>query len=241
MRQIIFDTETTGMNFDGKDPSLGHRIIEIGCVELLNRRPTGHYYHCYIRPDRKVEAGAVKVHGITDEFLANYPVFSEILPEFLAYLEGADELIAHNMPFDQAFFNREFGLAKLGYKIEDRYRLIDTLAIARKKFPGQKNNLDVLCKRFNIDNSKRELHGALLDSELLAEVYLKLTTEQSGLNLTVDTPIPAVTPATTPHRRESPNHHHAAARNTSQDWPAAIATTEEQDKHQSILATIRPN
>lgn len=235
MRQIIFDTETTGMNFDSKDPSQGHRIIEIGCVELINRRPTGNYYHCYIRPDRKVEAGAIKVHGITDEFLANQPVFNDILPEFLAYLEGADELIAHNMPFDQAFFNREFALAKLGYKIEERYRLVDTLEIARKKFPGQKNNLDILCKRFNIDNSKRELHGALLDSELLAEVYLKLTTEQSGLDFT-GVPMPAGKPIAS---RRPENNHNSSSKNITQDWLPACATAQEQEKHREILATIR--
>jgi len=171
MRQIIFDTETTGMNFNGRDKSEGHRIIEIGCVELIDRRPTERYFHRFLNPEQTIEADAIRVHGITNERVANEPTFAAVLPELLEYLDGADELIAHNMPFDQSFFNREFDLAGVGYKLEDRFRLLDTLELARKKISGiSRFSLDSLCKYYGIDNSNRTLHGALLDSQLLADV-----------------------------------------------------------------------
>lgn len=178
MRQIVLDTETTGL-----DPSDGHRIIEIGCVELVNRRVTGNTYHQYIRPDRKIDAGAMEVHGITNEFLLDKPRFSDIAAEFLDFIRDA-ELIIHNAPFDVGFINHEFSLQKQRLKTLDKYcTIIDTLAIARRQHPGQRNNLDALCRRYEIDNSQRELHGALLDAEILADVYLVMTGGQASLSL----------------------------------------------------------
>jgi DNA polymerase-3 subunit epsilon len=178
MRQIILDTETTGL-----EPSEGHRIIEIGCVELVNRRITGNTFHQYIQPDREVDAGARDVHGITDEFLADKPRFADIVGEFLAFVRGA-ELVIHNAPFDVGFINHEFSLLKdpVG-PLSDHCTVVDTLAIARRLHPGQRNNLDALCKRYQIDNSQRELHGALLDAEILADVYLAMTGGQATLSL----------------------------------------------------------
>jgi len=178
MRQIILDTETTGL-----EPSDGHRIIEIGCVELVNRRITGNTYHQYIQPDRVIDAGAREVHGITDQFLADKPRFADIAEEFLTFIRGA-ELIIHNAPFDVGFINHEFTLlGKSVAPLSDQCTIVDTLAIARRLHPGQRNNLDALCKRYQIDNSQRELHGALLDAEILADVYLAMTGGQATLSL----------------------------------------------------------
>jgi DNA polymerase-3 subunit epsilon len=178
MRQIILDTETTGL-----DPALGHRVIEIGCVELVNRKHTGRHLHIYINPEREVEAGALAVHGITNEFLADKPLFSAIAETFLEFVRGA-ELIIHNAPFDIGFLNYELSLLNKGHgAITDHCSVLDTLAMARKKHPGQKNNLDALCKRYEVDNSQRELHGALKDAEILADVYLMMTGGQSVLGL----------------------------------------------------------
>lgn len=176
MRQILLDTETTGL-----DPAAGHRIIEIGCVELLNRRFTGNNFHRYINPEREVEEGAVEVHGITNDFLQDKPRFANIADEFLEYIRGA-ELVIHNAPFDVGFINHELDLlpSRPG-RLEDYCSVLDTLVLARKRHPGQKNNLDALCKRYGIDNSHRELHGALLDSEILGEVYLAMTGGQVSL------------------------------------------------------------
>ena len=178
MRQVVLDTETTGIN-----PQLGHRIIEIGCVELIDRKLTGNHYHVYINPERVVEQEAIDVHGITNEFLADKPLFADIAQDFLAYIKGA-ELVIHNAAFDVGFINHEFNL--LVNKIppvENYCGVLDTLAMAREKHPGQKNNLDALCKRYGINNSHRELHGALLDSEILADVYLLLSGGQTSLSL----------------------------------------------------------
>lgn len=180
MRQIIFDTETTGMSEFG-NPAANHRVVEIGCVELIDRVPTGNHFHLYLNPERPVDAAAFRVHGLGDEFLADKPVFADIIDEFEAYLAGADELIAHNINFDLAFLNQELHLAGRTYTLAERFTLTDSLQLAREKFAGARNNLDALCSRFGIDNSNRDLHGALLDSQLLAEVYLKLTGGQSGL------------------------------------------------------------
>jgi DNA polymerase-3 subunit epsilon len=178
MRQIILDTETTGL-----EPSDGHRIIEIGCVELVNRRVTGNTYHQYLRPDREIDAGAREVHGITDQFLADKPRFADIAEEFLAFIRGA-ELIIHNAPFDVGFINHEFALLRKPIEpLSEHCVIVDTLAIARRLHPGQRNNLDALCKRYQIDNSQRELHGALLDAEILADVYLAMTGGQATLSL----------------------------------------------------------
>lgn len=178
MRQIVLDTETTGL-----EVSEGHRIIEVGCVELVNRRITQNRFHYYLNPGREIDQGAVEVHGLTSQFLADKPRFAEIAPDLLNYLQDA-ELIIHNAPFDVGFLDAEFA------KVNDRWsglakscQITDTLQMARKLHPGQKNNLDALCKRYAVDNSQRELHGALLDAEILAEVYLAMTGGQATLVL----------------------------------------------------------
>lgn len=181
MRQVVLDTETTGL-----EPSQGHRIIEIGCVEVVDRKLTGNHYHQYINPQREVESSAIEVHGITNEFLEDKPVFKDIFAEFLAFIDGA-ELVIHNAAFDIGFINHEFALLQGGPgKVEKYCGVLDTLAMARKKHPGQRNSLDALCKRYGIDNSMRDLHGALLDSEILADVYLLMTGGQTMLSLSGD-------------------------------------------------------
>lgn len=178
MRQIVLDTETTGL-----ETSQDHRIIEIGCVELVNRKLTGKHYHQYINPQRKVDEGAMQVHGITDEFLEDKPLFANIVDEFLAFV-GDAELVIHNAPFDVGFINHELSkLTKYPKSIAGLCSIIDTLAVARNKHPGQRNNLDALCKRYTVDNSQRDLHGALLDAEILADVYLIMTGGQVNLNI----------------------------------------------------------
>ncbi|MBX2834317.1 MAG: DNA polymerase III subunit epsilon [Micavibrio sp.] len=180
MKEIALDTETTGM-----DPSKGDRIIEIGAVELFNHLPTGNTLQIYINPERDIPADATAVHGITNEFVADKPVFAEVYTDFLDFIEGG-RLIIHNAEFDMKFLNAE--LAKVGHKALSWNNVIDTLAIARKKYPGSPANLDALCRRFGIDNSSRTYHGALLDSELLAEVYLELMGgRQHGLGLAAET------------------------------------------------------
>lgn len=177
MRQIVLDTETTGI-----DPNDGHRIIEIGCVEVVERELTGRNYHVYINPEREVEAEAITVHGITNEFLKDKPKFAEIADEFFEFIKGA-ELVIHNAAFDIGFMDSEFARLKPVRKTADHCGIVDTLAIARAKHPGQKNNLDALCKRYGVDNSNRDLHGALLDAEILADVYLLMTGGQTALSL----------------------------------------------------------
>lgn len=178
MRQIILDTETTGI-----DPSQGHRLIEIGCVELVNRRHTGKTYHCFLNPQREVEEEAMAVHGLSNEFLADKPLFASVVDDFLAFVRGA-ELIIHNAPFDVGFINNEFALLKrdLG-AITDYCTVLDTLAMARSRHPGQRNSLDALARRYGADQRDRTYHGALLDSEILADVYLAMTGGQVGLAL----------------------------------------------------------
>ncbi len=181
-RQVVLDTETTGMNKDGI-VYVGHRIIEIGCVEVINRRLTGRHYHVYIKPDREVDPEAITVHGITDEFLQDKPVFSEVADEFIEFIRGA-ELVIHNAPFDVGFMDQEFRfLNKKTQPTEDFTTVTDTLEMAKKMFPGKRNNLDVLCDRYGINNKHRVLHGALLDAEILADVYLLMTGGQKNLNL----------------------------------------------------------
>lgn len=176
MRQIVLDTETTGL-----EPSQGHKIIEIGCVELINRRMTGNTFHHYINPQREIDEAAIEVHGITLDQLQDKPVFSDLAQELLLFLQGA-ELIIHNAPFDVAFLNHEFAQAGHGKKlIDENCEILDTLVMARHKHPGQKNNLDALCRRYEVDNSQRQLHGALLDAEILADVYLMMTGGQISL------------------------------------------------------------
>ncbi|MEZ7225503.1 DNA polymerase III subunit epsilon [Alteromonas sp. DY56-G5] len=179
MRQIVLDTETTGI-----DPKEGHRIIEIGCVEVVNRRLTGNHFHVYINPGRHIEQEAIEVHGITNEFLADKPTFSQVAQEFVSFIKGA-QLVIHNAPFDVGFMDHEFGMeaSTKGVITNQICDVLDTLTLARQMHPGQKNNLDALCKRYGIDNSHRTLHGALLDAEILADVYLLMTGGQTKLKL----------------------------------------------------------
>lgn len=177
MREVVLDTETTGI-----EVREGHRIIEIGCVELLDRRLTGRHFHVYINPEREVEDGAFQVHGISDEFLADKPLFADVADEFMDFIRGA-QLVIHNAAFDVGFIDAE--LERLGRHgcVADHCSVVDTLLLARHKHPGQRNTLDALCKRYGVDNSQRELHGALLDAEILADVYLIMTGGQTALVL----------------------------------------------------------
>ncbi len=182
MRSVVLDTETTGMPVTD-----GHRIIEIGCVELIGRRLTGRHFHVYLQPDREIDEGAIAVHGITNEFLQDKPRFKEVAEEFFEFIKDA-QLIIHNAAFDVGFINNEFAL--LGQQeradISEHCSILDTLLMARERHPGQRNNLDALCKRYGVDNSGRDLHGALLDAEILADVYLTMTGGQTNLSLAGD-------------------------------------------------------
>jgi len=178
MRQVVLDTETTGL-----EPEQGHRIIEIGCVEMFNRRKTGRTFHRYLRPDREVDWGALQVHGITNEFLAKQPRFADVVEELLSFIDGA-ELIIHNAAFDVAFLDAELRRLPGPPKAIARLcKVLDTLPLARRMHPGQRNSLDALCKRYAVDNSRRELHGALLDAQILLDVYLAMTGGQTALIL----------------------------------------------------------
>lgn len=179
MREIVLDTETTGL-----EVSQGHKIIEIGCVELVNRKLTGNHYHQYINPQREIDQGAIEVHGITPQFLADKPTFDVIAQEFMQFVQGA-RLVIHNAPFDIGFLNAELrALGKADPALEESCEILDTLIMARGKHPGQRNSLDALCTRYEVDNSQRDLHGALLDAEILADVYLLMTGGQTALQLT---------------------------------------------------------
>ncbi len=225
MRQIVLDTETTGL-----DPKDGHRIIEIGCVELLHRRLTGNTFHCYINPEREIDKGAQAVHGISNALLADKPVFKAIVQEFLDYINGA-ELIIHNAPFDVGFLNHEFKLCRQRLKkVTDYCGVFDTLSFARKQHPGQRNSLDALCKRYQIDNSHRELHGALLDAKILAQVYLAMTGGQASLF--VEDVV-----------AESPSQKEAAIKASSVNLSAPVtiikATPDENEKHELYLKQLK--
>ncbi|HEX7026883.1 MAG TPA: DNA polymerase III subunit epsilon [Gammaproteobacteria bacterium] len=223
MRQIVLDTETTGL-----EPEQGHRIIEIGCVEIVNRRLTGNHYHQYLQPDREIDAGAVEVHGITSEFLADKPRFNDVMHDFLAFVSGA-ELIIHNAPFDVGFINHELRLVDLNHASLDTFcSVMDTLQMARRLHPGQKNSLDALCKRYGIDNSQRSLHGALLDAEILADVYLSMT----GGQVTLELETAAV----------ASGGIEAVVRNTRDrilNLPVIRATADELAAHKALLERIR--
>lgn len=181
-RQVVLDTETTGLEW-----KKGNRVVEIGCVELVERRPTGRTFQCYLNPDREFEPGAQEVTGLTREFLADKPRFAEVVDEFLAFIEGA-ELVIHNAAFDIGFLDAE--LARLdGYgTMRERCTVEDSLLLARQRFPGQRNSLDALCKRLGVDNSQRQLHGALLDAQILTDVYLALTAGQGEIGFASDKP-----------------------------------------------------
>jgi DNA polymerase-3 subunit epsilon len=177
-RQVVLDTETTGL-----EPELGHRIIEIGCIEVVNRRRTGRVFHRYLCPDRDIDAGALQVHGLTTEFLRGQPRFADVAGEWLEFVRDA-ELVIHNAPFDVAFLDAELArLAEPPGRVADHCQVLDTLLMARRLHPGQRNGLDALCKRYSVDNSHRDLHGALLDADLLLEVYLAMTGGQGALTL----------------------------------------------------------
>ena len=176
MRQVVLDTETTGLSWEK-----GNRVVEIGCIELVERRPTGRRFHAYLNPDCDFEQGAQEVTGLTVEFLADKPRFAEVVDEFLAFIEGA-ELVIHNAAFDVGFLNAELTRLAAGHgRIQDRSTIEDSLLLARQRFPGQRNSLDALCRRLGVDNSHRQLHGALLDAQLLAEAYLALTSGQEEI------------------------------------------------------------
>jgi DNA polymerase-3 subunit epsilon len=225
MRQIVLDTETTGL-----ETSQGHRIIEIGCVELFNRRLTGRHYHQYINPEREVDAGAFQVHGLSNAMLADKPKFAQIADEFIAFVGDAD-LIIHNAAFDVGFINAEFfRLNPRPATIETRRTVIDSLLLARAKHPGQKNNLDALCKRYGVDNSQRDLHGALLDAEILADVYLLMTGGQTALSLG----------GNQANNKDSGGSGNEIKRllSTRKPLPVVAASVEELVSHEEKLASI---
>jgi len=223
MRQIILDTETTGL-----EPELGHRIIEIGCIEVVGRRRTGRVFHRYLRPDREIDHGALQVHGLTAEFLQGQPRFADIAGELLEFIQGA-ELIIHNAPFDVAFLDAE--LARLPDprgQLTDHCQVLDTLLLARQMHPGQRNGLDALCKRYSVDNSHRDLHGALLDAELLLDVYLAMTGGQGALTLDEAEEVAAHQKA--PKRAKRPRGELLVLRATSDEIAAHEARLAALDK-----------
>lgn len=227
-RQVVLDTETTGMNQFGAHYE-GHCIIEIGAVELINRRFTGRTFHVYIKPDRSVDPEAVKIHGITDEMLADKPSFAEISQEFIEFIRDA-ELLIHNAPFDVGFMDYEFKKLKLELKTNDISVVTDTLQMARQIYPGKRNSLDALCDRLHIDNSKRTLHGALLDAEILADVYLAMTGGQTSLfDENEAEPIEVL---------QTENLMESAVQ-FSQDLICLMPTESEQQAHLEYLALIK--
>ena len=183
MRQIVLDTETTGL-----EPKQGHRIIEIGALELIDRQRSGRQFHVYINPQREIDQGALEVHGITEEFLSDKPLFTEIADDLMAFVDGA-ELVIHNAPFDIGFIDNELLISGHEHSsVTAMCTVLDTLVVAKDLHPGQRNNLDALCKRYEVDNSSRSLHGALLDAEILADVYLAMTGGQTDLGLSLESP-----------------------------------------------------
>jgi DNA polymerase-3 subunit epsilon len=223
MRQIILDTETTGL-----ETSDGHRIIEIGCVELIDRRLSGSHFHQYVNPEREIEDGALEVHGISREFLRDKPVFAEVADDLLEFVEGA-ELIIHNAPFDIGFLDFELSLLGRPDRMHDHVMVLDTLELARDLHPGQRNSLDALCKRYDVDNSSRTLHGALLDAEILADVYLAMTGGQSDLGLSFQSPDPA--------------GHESGGLISEERPPLQVLQANEQEiaAHEARLKAIREN
>ena len=220
MRQVVLDTETTGL-----DPADGHRIIEIGCVEILNRRATGRTFHCYLQPDRQIDEGAIAVHGITNEMLADKPRFPDITDELIDYLRGA-ELVIHNAPFDVGFLDHELAHAGSALRVAEICEVTDSLVMARRRHPGQKNTLDALCKRYDVDASHRELHGALLDARLLADVYLAMTGGQTAMELD------------TGRRAPTPEGATAWCRATRGPLRVIPPTVDELEAHQRMLALV---
>jgi DNA polymerase-3 subunit epsilon len=223
VRQVVLDTETTGLEVE-----LQHRVIEIGCVEIFNRRLTGRHFHRYLNPERDIDEGAVQVHGLTRQRLAKEPTFAQIRTEFLEFVRDA-ELIIHNAAFDVAFLNAELGRgAESSARIGDLCRVLDTLALARQMHPGQRNSLDALCKRYSVDNSRRDYHGALLDARLLAEVYLSMTGGQAAMVLNAE-PDPGLA-----------RSRLAIAVGASAAAPLVVITAndEELEAHEQVLALL---
>ena len=218
MRQIVLDTETTGIGHEQ-----GHRIIEIGCVELIDRKLTGNHYHTYLNPQRAVDEGAFRVHGISSEFLQDKPQFKTIASEFLQFIEDS-EVIIHNAPFDVGFLNAELKSMKWPKALQDYCRILDTLVLARDKHPGQRNNLDALCKRYFVNNANRQLHGALLDAEILALVYLAMTGGQTNLLMEED-----VSTHANPTTTRSP------LKQLTSNSPVHLANDEELAKHAEFV------
>ena len=219
-RQIILDTETTGLGH-----ASGHRIIEIGCLELIERQLTGEQFHVYLNPDRAIDAGAAKVHGIRSEFLQDKPRFNDIMQDFMSFVEGA-ELIIHNAPFDVGFLNAELKRASWPKPLEAHCSILDTLVLAKQKHPGQRNNLDALCKRYDVVNSHRKLHGALLDSELLGLVYLAMTGGQTTLFGDDEA-----------NKKQTPGRIKQAPA-LSSNSPVILATEQEQAEHQAFIEIL---
>jgi DNA polymerase III subunit epsilon len=225
MRQIILDTETTGLRVEE-----GHRIIEIGCLEMIDRKHTGNHFHYYVNPEREVEAGALSVHGIDNAFLKDKPLFSHIAKEFMDFIMGA-ELVIHNAPFDLSFLNNELLLLRQGFKPLTEYcAVIDTLQIARQLHVGQRNSLDALCKRYSIDNSKRDVHGALLDAHLLMQVYLAMTGGQGSL---FD---PVIQNQTTSSKNEQSSEHMVIEKN---HLIVQKADQDELSEHKKYLELLK--
>ena len=223
MRQIILDTETTGLEW-----RKGNRIVEIGCVELLKRRPSGNNYHQYLKPDCEFEQGAQEVTGLTLEFLADKPVFAQVADEFLAFIDGA-ELIIHNAAFDIGFLDNELSLLGDHYgKIGDRCTVVDTLKMARERFPGQRNSLDALCRRLGVDNAHRQLHGGLLDAQILGDVYIALTSGQEEIGF-----------GSADEGKGGTAHAQAFDTSTLLPRPRVVATASELDAHEARLAKLR--
>lgn len=222
MRQIILDTETTGLSWER-----GNRVVEIGCVEFVERRPTGRTFHCYLNPEREFEPGAQEVTGLTLEFLADKPLFAAVADEFLGFIDGA-ELVIHNAAFDVGFLDNELRLLGPQYgALTDRCAVEDSLLLARQRFPGQRNSLDALCRRFGVDNTHRQLHGALLDAQLLAEVYLALTSGQGEIGFDAGVEALAATEAV------------AFQVDLHAPRPRVLVNAEELAAHEARLAHLR--
>lgn len=221
MRQVVLDTETTGL-----EAREGHRIIELGCVELVGRRFTGRNFHRYLQPDREIDAGALSVHGITQEFLRAKPRFADVVDEFLEFLHGS-ELIIHNAAFDVGFLDHELARVEGRGVVVDHCTVLDTLDLARRLHPGQRNSLDALCKRYEVDNSRRDLHGALLDAEILADVYLAMTGGQTTLDLS---------PAAGEGRPDAGGHSRRPV--SGAELPVLRASAAERSAHEQRLGAI---
>ena len=223
MRQIALDTETTGIDTDE-----GHRIIEIGCIEIENRRITGNEFHCYLNPEREIDEGAMSIHGLTLEKLSNEPLFKEIAKDFLNFVSGA-ELIIHNAAFDVGFIDKEISLLEWDEKsIEDHALVMDTLKMAREMHPGKKNSLDALCNRYEIDRSMRQVHGALIDADLLAKVYLAMTGGQDALDL--DQPVLSSQETQTKNKE-----------NKNISLKVQKASIDELSEHEDFLSMMKKN